>query len=485
MLKGPEPDVAAERAVLAGIFSFGSEGYYDVCDILTTPDAFTVDSNINIYKCLQHIYEKDGSAAVDYPAIISASSEIGLSHFFATKAEEEHLRAIFNTPVKKDNIRRNAAKLRKLQIGRIITRQLYQALKNVSEIRGDESVDSILAMAEAPLFEIQQSINEVVNSNQKMSEGVTEYVEYLEGNPVDIIGISTGYPRLDAALGGGLMRQEVDVVAARMKVGKSQIVDNVACFIAEKLNIPVLNIDTEMSKEQHWHRILANMSNIEIDLIKTGKFSKNKADAAKVKSSAKRLEKMPYYYECVCGKPIEDIVSIIRRWIMKVVGIDENGRTKDCVIIYDYFKLMSADVLAEMQETQALGFQMMQLKTIVAKYDVPVLAFAQLNRDGISKEDTSGIGFSDRIAMFCSSVSLFKVKTPEEIGLDGIAAGNRKMITLIARNGPGMDPQDYVNYNFEGKYGRITEGKSYLELEKDRKLKDGFKTTEDFGATDI
>ena len=44
-------DPAAERAVLAGICSYGASAYYDVAEFLGV-DTFTIDSNQMIYKCL-------------------------------------------------------------------------------------------------------------------------------------------------------------------------------------------------------------------------------------------------------------------------------------------------------------------------------------------------------------------------------------------------------------------------------------------------
>ena len=84
------------------------------------------------------------------------------------------------------------------------------------------------------------------------------------------------------AIGGGLRRKCVDLVAARPKVGKSMFGDAVAMHVASNLNIPVLVLDTEMSKEDHYNRILANLSGVEINKIATGKFSENEIDKRKI-----------------------------------------------------------------------------------------------------------------------------------------------------------------------------------------------------------
>ena len=90
-----------------------------------------------------------------------------------------------------------------------------------------------------------------------------------------MMGISTGFPRFDKAIGGGLRRGNVDVIAARAKAGKSLFADSVALHVAGKLDIPVLMLDTEMSKEDHIHRLLGNITDIPINDISTGKFGKS------------------------------------------------------------------------------------------------------------------------------------------------------------------------------------------------------------------
>ena len=160
-------------------------------------------------------------------------------------------------------------------------------------------------------------------------------------------------------------------------------------------------------------------------------------------------------------------MSIVRRWLIKDVGLNEDGTAKDCVIFYDYLKLMdSQGVSQDMKEYQVLGFMMTQLHNFATKYKVPVVAFVQLNRDGITKETTDTASGSDRIIWLCSNFTIFKRKTDEEIAEDGPAAGNRKLLPVISRHGGGLDDNDYINCHMEGQFAKIKEGKTRLELMK-------------------
>ena len=42
------------------------------------------------------------------------------------------------------------------------------------------------------------------------------------------------------------------------------------------------------------------------------------------------------------GAPFENILNVIKRWVLQEVGTDENGRTNECLVVYDYLKLMSS-----------------------------------------------------------------------------------------------------------------------------------------------
>ena len=57
-----------------------------------------------------------------------------------------------------------------------------------------------------------------------------------------------------------------------------------------------------MSKEQHWYRILSNMTGIKKKYIETGQYSLDPELKARVREAAKTLKESPYYYNCTSGK---------------------------------------------------------------------------------------------------------------------------------------------------------------------------------------
>lgn len=457
-------DPAAERAVLAGVCSYGEQAYYDISDIISE-SCFTIDSNILIYKCLKNLFDKGHSTNIDVPSIMSSAQELSLSHLLAKKEEVQHLKAVLDFPVSLDNVRKFAAKIKKLDIARLLHKQLKVAQDKVLDINGSESIGSILGIAEDTIFDFTSKLNDSETGPEAISSNLDEYIQYLTEHQIDQPGISTGFKIYDQAIGGGLRKSTVNVIAARPKTGKTLLADNMGFYIANKLGIPVLNMDTEMTKEDHLHRILAMMTEIEINTIETGKFSQTIDKKQKIEEAVDSLKKTKLFYKTIAGKPFDEQLSIMRRWLIKEVGLNEDGTAKDCVIFYDYLKLMdSVGISQDMKEYQVLGFMMTALHNFATKYKVPIVAFVQLNRDGITKESTDTASGSDRIIWLCSNFTIFKRKSDEEIAEDGPNHGNRKLVPLISRHGGGLDDNDYINCHMKGWCGKITEGATRLEI---------------------
>lgn len=466
-------NLASERAILAGICQYGLDVYLDM-DFITC-DHFNDSMNQVLFKCVSEIINKNNK--VDLTSILSVANDLGVYDQIHNKEEIGFIRSLFNFPIHKDNVLSHAAKIAKLKLARDLKKTLKICDKELDEITGEEDTMDIVSKIEEPILnatgEVYQSSN---NKTEIIGNDIDEYVTYLAENPSDFAGIPTGFDRYDLAIGGGLRRKSVDLIAARPKIGKSMFGDAVALNVTNKLDIPVLMLDTEMSKDDHLNRMLASLSGVEINRISTGKFAQNPIELEKINAASEKLKSLKYHYISIAGQAFENILSIMRKWIYQHVGFDENGRTNDCLIIYDYLKLMGSEgISSSMQEYQVLGFQITKLHNFCVKYDVPCLSFVQLNRDGITKESTDVVSGSDRLIWLCTSFSIFKMKSDEEIAEDKIENGNRKIVPVVSRHGSGLDDGDYVSVKMFGSIGKIEEGKTRNEIHVKAKQKsDGF-----------
>lgn len=459
-------DIAAERAVLSSLFRFGNEAYVSVSDLVNS-NTFTHTSNQIIYKCAEHILKENKDSILDTPTILSSAHSLGLSKFFDSKEELNHLRAVMNFPIEKPNIEKLAAKIKKLEITRTIRETLSKSDKDLSEVTGDETMLSILGLAENPIFDLTASLNTTGSHGPQLI--FSDYQVYLDrmDNPIEQIGLATGFPIFDRIIGGGLRRGTVSVVASRAKQGKSSHADNIALYNISN-GIPILMLDTEMSADEHHPRMTACISGVPIKEIETGQCGKDAVKRKRAIEAFEILKDLPYHYLNICGQPFEETIAAMRHWIYSKVGFDSKGDTLPCLIIFDYIKMQSGESMKStgMMETQLLGFITTGLVNFAQKYKVPIFTYAQLNRDGINKEDTDVIAASDRIAWFASNITILKRQSTDEIAAQQGQPEifNTKMINLFARHGAGLDDGDYINYRFDRDICRLTEGPTKMNL---------------------
>lgn len=459
-------DPNCERSVLAGIFNY-SDTYVDVSDLISQ-NSFTVESNSLIYSVLKYIYDKNLNAKVDIPLFLSEANNIGLGEFFKKEAEHKYLLGISRYAISEENIILLAKKLRKLQTARDLQLETERIYKSLDEITGAEDITEIIGRAENPIFDATIKLSQGERSEiEHLGDGIDEWLQNIEDNPTDLLGIDTGKPLFNMAIGGGLRRKTVTVLAARIKEGKSGMMDDIASYVAGVSNIPCLMLDSEMGTGDHRTRMLANLSNIAINYIETGKFSKNERAKMAVYTAKERIKKMPYSYVDMAGKNIDDILALARRWFIRNVGYDEYGNSKNGLIFYDYLKLTSESDIKNAKEYEAIGLLMQKLTNFAKKFDIPIFAGVQLNRSGIEEEHSGTLAQSDRISWLASSVTILRSKTPEEISSEPDGVGNKRLRTIFTRYGKGLKDGDYININFDGDYCRFTEcGTKFEKLAK-------------------
>ena len=381
-------DLGSERAVLAGLFAYGLESYVEISDFITH-GSFANRNNQVLYKCIEKILESD--AVVDIPSILSAAEQLNLSETVQTKQELDYIKNLMDYPVKKQNVLHFAAQVKKFEFARNAKRIAKKIDSDIDSIVGDESIDDIINLVESPLMDFLRD-DETGQKPEMLGDNIDEYVDFLVENKCDQIGLSSGFPRFDTVIGGGLRRKCVDLVSARPGVGKSVFADNVALHNARQ-GVPVLMLDTEMSKEDHLNRILSNISGVPIGEISTGQFAEDDEKLIAVRNAMDEIRDIPYTYVSVAGAPFETILNTIKRWILREVGQDENGKTNECLVVYDYLKLMSSS------------------------------------------------GITNNI----------------QLAEDGPNAGNRKVVTLKARHGAGLMDGNYINMNMVGEHAQLLE----------------------------
>lgn len=465
-------DVDAEKSVISGLLGKdGQEVWLEISDIIT-PNTFVADSHQVIYKCIDHLFKSTPELKQpNFPLILSASKTIGYNAFLDKKEEKKIYKELEKETVDKSTVRPLAVKLRKLEVARLIRSQLKIADSKYSRLTGEEKLADILNIIEKPILDLSQLLHGCDTTGPKpLFENVHEYIDKILANPNKVIGLSTGWPAVDIAIGGGIRPGTVGIIASRFGEGKTSAGENIAYNVASS-GVPCLLLDTEMSEEERLPRDLAMVSGVTITEIETGSYANNSEKVKKVRAAADQLKKLSYDYKNICGMEFDQVVAILKHWVLTKVGLNNDGVAKPCLIILDYLKLQSDQgITKNIAEYMLLGLLTTALVNFCQKYKVPGLSFAQVNRTGLQSEESDIIAGSDRILWFSSFCLFMKNQSEEEIQAQKESKINpiydKKFIALKTRHGPGLDRSNYINLRFDKYRCKMTCGPTFFDLGK-------------------
>jgi replicative DNA helicase len=458
-MKNNISNLELEKSIIGTIIKNGSDSYYETADL--------IDSNCFYYPETQLIYNavtnliKNGVEKFDNSTVIHQIKEIDKNAVEKYEINDVISDSI-NLSVLPENISNISKSLLRLTLLRGLDQGIVAAREKLKNVDASATLLDITSTVEKVLFDFTSKIINGQNQIVDVSKNIHSFVEYLATNPQSIRGIPTGFPLFDKAIGGGLRRGGFHVIGGRAKSLKSTTGFNMANNVAQN-GIPVLFLDTEMNESTCMSKLLAMNSNISIRDIESGNFAKSESTLKQVAEAERKIDGYNFSYVPVAGLSHHKIISIAKKWLLKNVGLDENGRFKDCLVILDYLKTMDLKEKGNDQEYQYLGQIATDLHNFATQYDVPVLTFVQLNRDGIDREDSGVVSGSDRILWLCTSLSIIKKKSDEDRMIDPDTNGDRKLIVVAARYGSGLREKEYINIFSEPEKGIVKEGKSNLD----------------------
>ena len=248
---------------------------------------------------------------------------------------------------------------------------------------------------------------------------------------IDIIAENIELPELDLG----------DIVVGKM-MGAYTISTATEFNFINKTDILV--IDTEMQTRLYFERLLAHLSNVDIERIKSGRY--NEDEKQRIENSKAWLKKQKFKHIYKPDITDNELYTICKLWINKM-GIK--------FFVFDYLK---SNVSETGTNYNVLGAKCDFLKNKIAgELKLSVLAACQLNRQG-------EVADSDKINRYLSVGIKYGHKTQEQMMRDGIECGNVYAKIYVNRLGKQMrddDDDDYIDLYFDGDKMTISETKQH------------------------
>lgn len=231
-------------------------------------------------------------------------------------------------------------------------------------------VQDIVAQASEKVLEIgmDRPADTLVPVSAVVHEAMVEMERIIasRGKPQ---GLSTGFEKIDYKL-GGLRPGQLMIIAGRPSMGKSALLMNIACKMAQRGDA-VLAFSLEMKNSDLVNRVVIGHSKVDYKKVRSGLISPHERTA--LFNAYQSVSDFPLYLGDSPSQSIFDIRSqariAMRRWQVKAIFVD-------------YLQLVKAGAGKSLdQREREVATVSRGLKTMAMELGVPVVAAAQLNRE--------------------------------------------------------------------------------------------------------
>lgn len=210
---------------------------------------------------------------------------------------------------------------------------------------------------------------------ETLSDGYKEVLDDLyEARRQGVLGIDTGFPKLNYFL-GGLQKGKIYIIGARPSQGKSALAMNISEYVSRNHN--VLFVSLEMSRKEYTQRLLFGRAGIDINCVNTGRISEY--EISKVKDQKEYLDSLNLFVKTKTPCKVSDIE-------VDIINIQASRGSCDLVVV-DYLQLLTPSTKGTRNREVEVAEISRELKSLAVKYNVPIIILSQLSRALESRED--------------------------------------------------------------------------------------------------
>jgi replicative DNA helicase len=357
-LRVPPHSIDAEQAVLGGLM-LAPEAYDRIAGMIETKDFYRRDHQL-IHQAICELAEKnrpyDAVTLGEWFKAQGQSEQIAGGAYLVELASTTPSAA--NIVAYADIVGEKATMRRLIEVGTGIINDGFQPDgRDSTELIGEAQhrIGSLLSNQACELESIQPIMGRVFDTLQR---------RYESGGAGGITGKSMGLRDVEEILNG--LKAGLYILAARPKMGKTTLAQNIAEHFAIVRKESVAIFSFEMSEEELGERMLSSVGDIDGDRVRRGNL--DDIDWANVTAAVRKLRGANIYV----SKPRNAKVALVCAQARRQHAKGELG-----LIVVDYLQLMDWD-----GDNAAQGFGQItrQLKLLSEELNVPIVVLSQLNR---------------------------------------------------------------------------------------------------------
>jgi replicative DNA helicase len=269
-----------------------------------------------------------------------------------------HIADIFTEAIAAESAELDAGIVRRSSMARQLKVECQEVIHRLEE--GEQAPEVLERLMSRSLELSRMDISKSVDMSSGL-RALIKKVEELHKNPRELIGLPTGFKKLDRAL-NGLRPGTLTVIGARTGVGKTAFALNLA-RAAIKADHKMMFFSMEMNADDIFIRMLAAEAKVPANDIETGQVVDG--DWSKLTLASNRLGDKRSIIDCRSGLSSWQIWSAVQR-------------NRPEIIFVDYVGLMATE--KQNQRYLELGKITSSLKGLSMEMNIPVVILSQLNR---------------------------------------------------------------------------------------------------------
>ncbi len=364
-------NIEAEENILGGIL-LDPSAMSRVVDLLT-PESFYIEAHGIIYRAAAELYRQD--KPTDF---LSLGAWLSDRKLIKKVGGQTKLVQLLDRTVSAVNIDHLAS----LVADKYKRRQLIAVGQDLVQLGQDPvtELESIFDQSEEKIFNLTTNKHEQFKPTTIGDCLATVFQKLSEGSSP---AYPTGLADLDGLI-GGLVKQDLIIVAARASMGKTWLACHLANQIATTLNQPVVFFSAEMSKEQLTKRLLSMHTGID-----SHRLIHNQVYNDEYEALVKALGVLTELPIIIDDTPASALTPTKIRSVLRQI---RHERGELGLVVLDYIQKLGDRAAGN--RAQVVGKFSGAFKDIAKEFDVPFVALAQINR-GVESQSNKRPGMAD------------------------------------------------------------------------------------------